>query len=386
MVLPATAAATVVYDPGELIRLKDSYDNLIDYDDTRSTEAMRRQLREVNKVLREADVDLPGQAAIREGPFLRIGDSILNLAMDVMHRVFSRGTFAFHGRLYGSWWQSIPKELRRHLIVNGEPTTELDYGAQHLRMLYAAEGAPLGSDDPYIIAAWPRNLVKRAVLALINARDEAKSIGVICDNRRGSSALTGPGAHARARKLFEDIKRRHAPVAHRFHRDEGIRLMRKDSELVVSILNAMYRRGIVVLPIHDSFVSGARFAGQLREEMEAVWHRQIGEENPSISLSCSESFPHNPPDLFVVLPVGRQLDLFGGRSVPDSFLSWSGGIASPASRRFLRDELRERQIRGSDLARELRISRPQLVNVLKGRYGTTPRVANALKSWALERR
>ncbi len=79
-------------------------------------------------------------------------------------------------------------------------------------------------------------------------------------------------------------------------------------------------------------------------------------------------------------------DLFGGRSVPECFGSWSSGIAPAGVRRFLRDEMRDRRFRGVDLAREIKISRPQLVNVLRGRFGTTPRVAEALKSWALEGR
>ncbi len=149
-------------------------------------------------------------------------------------------------------------------------------------MLYAQEGIPLGEEDPYVIGNWPRKLVKRAVMSLINAKDEKEAVGVVCDPRDGAVALTGPGAHVRARNLIEDIKLRHAPVAHRFHRDQGIRLMRQDSELVVAILEAMRRRGVVVLPIHDSFISDTRYRGQLREEMEAACQRQIGQDRTTI--------------------------------------------------------------------------------------------------------
>ena len=90
--------------------------------------------------------------------------------------------------------------------------------------------------------------------------------------------------------------------------------------------------------------------------------------------------------LVVVVPVGWQGGLFGGRSVPGSLVSWDGGVAPDEVRHFLRDEIRERHIRGAVLARKLDISHPQLVNLLAGRFGTTPRVAEALKSWALEGR
>ena len=89
--------------------------------------------------------------------------------------------------------------------------------------------------------------------------------------------------------------------------------------------------------------------------------------------------------LVVVVPVGGS-DLFGGRAVPEGLGSWSSGIAPENIRHFLRDEMRDRNLSGADLAREIGISRPQLVNVLRGRFGTTPRVAEALKSWAIEGR
>jgi len=378
-------APTVIYDPGELIRLKDVDDNLIDYGDTRRSEAMRREMREINEALRATDVDLPVDGACREGPFLRLGDATLNQAVDLMHRVFSRGSFSSHGRLYGPWWQGVPKNLRQHLTVNGETTVELDYGGQHLRMLYAQAGVTLGDEDPYIVGDWPRKLVKRATMALINARGEDEAVGVICDSRDGSAALTGPGARDRARKLIEDIKRRHAPVAHRFHQDQGIKLMRQDSELVTSILRSMRKLGVIVLPIHDSFITDKRYAGHLMEEMEAAWHDQIGSENPVISIPYTENVPHMAPGLVVVVPVGGS-DLFGGRPVPERFGSWSSGTAPVDVRRFLRDEMRDRHVHGADLARRIKISRPQLVNVLRGRFGTTPRIAKALKSWALEGR
>jgi hypothetical protein len=306
-----------------------------------------------------------------------------------MHRVFNRGSFSFGGRRYGPWWLGLPKALRKLLTINGQATVELDYGAQHLRMLYAQAGVMLGEEDPYLIQGWDRDLVKRATMALINARGESEAVGVICDSRDCSVALTGPGAHARAQKLIADIKRRHAPVAHRFHQDRGIRLMHQDSELITSFLQSMRDLGVVVLPIHDSCITDKRFAGNLLEAMEASWHDQIGAEKPVVSMAYAGNVPHMAPvpvlGLVVVVPVGR-VDLFGGRPVPESLESWASGIAPVVVRRFLRDEMTDRRTRGVDLAREISISRPHLVNVLKGRFGTTPRITRALKSWALENR
>jgi hypothetical protein len=389
---PNTGASTVIYEPREVIRLKNLDRRLIDYRDTRRTDALRRQMAEINEALRATDIDLISEGVSREGPFLRLGGVILNQTIDVMHRIFSRGSFALHGRLYGPWWQRVPKNFRQHLTINGSSTAELDYGSQHLRILYAQEGVRIETgSDPYLIEDWPRPLVKRAVMALINALSEREAIAVICDHRNGLAALTGSGAHARAMTLIEAIKRRHAPVAHQFHRDQGIRLMRIDSELAISILKAMHRRGAAVLPIHDSFICKRRHAGDLKEEMGSAWRHRFGQEIPFISMACAESGLHIPPlslrpNLAIVSPVDDSSDLFGGRQVPDCLRSWTGGLAPKEVRHFLRDELRDRQIRGVALARSLGISRPHLVNVLRGRFGTTTRVAEALKMWALHDR
>ena len=49
---------------------------------------------------------------------------------------------------------------------------------------------------------------------------------------------------------------------------------------------------------------------------------------------------------------------------------------------YLHDEIAARGLRQSDLARRLGISRPQLVNILRGRFGASPRITLGLKAFA----
>ena len=51
-------------------------------------------------------------------------------------RIFS-GDFKSGGRFYKGWWQEMPSELRPHITIDGEAASELDYGGQHLLLLYA---------------------------------------------------------------------------------------------------------------------------------------------------------------------------------------------------------------------------------------------------------
>jgi hypothetical protein len=75
--------------------------------------------------------------------------------------------------------------------------------------------------------------------------------------------------------------------------------------------------------------------------------------------------------------------LVGGRPLPRRELeTWSSGFMPFAVRAYLRDEVKARGLRQSDVALSLGISRTQLVNILRGRFGAGPRVTEDLKALA----
>jgi hypothetical protein len=124
-----------------------------------------------------------------------------------------------------------------------------------------------------------------------------------------------------------------------FHSDAGIRLQRRDADMAEAIMRRLVRLGIVVLPIHDSFITAARHEGALVESMNLAWARRIGGEQPIFSIAYDINDPQReglvlpcPPSveplLVVRLPWGRGGDLFGGRPVPLHDLeAWSSGVA-----------------------------------------------------------
>jgi hypothetical protein len=222
---------TVIYDPVELIRLKDHDEKLIDYRDTKNTISMRRHLREINEALSAADLQLHAPSVQQDGMFLRIGEQFLYRVMRTLYRIFNRGSFSRGGRFYGTWWQQIPKKIRPQLLIDGEPTIEHDYPQLHPNMLYAEIGARL-EGDAYVVDGWPRKLVKRAFNILVNAESH--------DSARRAIALeiAGEGAYAKAASLIEAIKLRHPKIIDRFHSDAGIRLQRRDADLTEAIMRS----------------------------------------------------------------------------------------------------------------------------------------------------
>jgi hypothetical protein len=386
---------TVVYDPVELIRLKDHDGELIDYRDTNNTISMRRRLNEINEALSAADLELRAPEVQNNGMLLRVGDDhLLYPAMRTLYRIFNRASFSYGGRFYGGWWQQIPKKIRPNMLIDGEPTVEHDYPQLHPNMLYAETGARLDG-DAYAVDGWSRDLVKRAFNILVNADSQDSA------RRAIASEIGGKGAHAKAASLIEAIKLRHPNISKMFHSDAGIRLQHRDADMAERIMRRLGSQGIVVLPIHDSFITAARHDGALKEAMDVVWTQFIGEDYHVFPTGYYKIDPHmetsTPPSssflpsvvsgsvpgaLVIVLPFGRALDLFGGRPLPVADLAvWSSGLAPPAVRSYLRDEIRACGLRQSDIAQHLGISRPQLVNILRGRFGAGPRLTLDIKAF-----
>jgi len=84
-------------------------------------------------------------------------------------RIFNNGNtagFAYNqgGRLYAlgkDSYQTIEREKRGYIRVNGETVVELDIRTSHLSILYAKKGLTLDSDrDPYELDDLPRPVVK----------------------------------------------------------------------------------------------------------------------------------------------------------------------------------------------------------------------------------
>jgi hypothetical protein len=170
----AVAIPVVVYDPGETIRLKDEHDNLRDYRETDAIIRMRRKVARINEALRAEQIGIRGV----EEPVAIIDGRPLNLGQDQLHRVFNRGSFSLGGRMYGPFWQNLPKRVRPDLIINGELTDEADYSQLHPRLLYAKASAVL-TGDAYELDGWDRPLVKRAFNIAINADTEVAAIRAI---------------------------------------------------------------------------------------------------------------------------------------------------------------------------------------------------------------
>lgn len=229
------------------------------------------------------------------------GPSIVGLTGFVapMARIYN-GSFMRGGRFYpmGTSWQNIKAEARRQLTIDGEPVVELDFDGMHIAMLYAEAGLPL-PDDCHTIEGWPRHLVKVANFTLINAKTErearfsiAHSDGRKIDKATGQriegpddkqlmQSLAEPGSQeaiSLAAELINAIKIRHAPIAQHLHSDAGARLMRKDADIAEAVMaELVLKKGIVTLPVHDSFLVQVSKVAELEAAMAEASYRIMGQ-------------------------------------------------------------------------------------------------------------
>lgn len=375
----------VIYDPCETIRLRDSDRKLIDYRDTARTDRMRKRLNEINEAITSAEIDLEAPDAVHGEHAIQCGDHTLYPAMQSLFRVFNRGSFSLGGRMYGGWWQQARKADRTFITIDGEQTTELDYPSLHPSMLYAQIGRTING-DPYEVEGWPRKLVKLAFNVMVNARTQKQALSAIAER------IGGEGCFDKARRLMDAIVIKHALIADAFGSDAGLRLQRIDADMAEHVVLSLIHKGIIALPVHDSFAVREQDKDDLMEAMADALERFVLVTNtlvPSIGYSNLVPQMEGDPIPLVVLPpvAGFQLDLFGGVSCTVPFndvAGWSGGLAPVGIRNAIRHELKRRGLRHSDLAETIGVSRSQLGNVLQGRFGAGQQVARGLRDFILE--
>lgn len=269
----------------EIIVLKNDSNKLIEYKDTPETLRWRDELQAYNDLIANSFIDIPSlqepkleiskdlppgaTGDIDESRIIRVGDNNKRT-----RRIFSRGRWDKHGRFYGGWWQQIDGELRSRITIDNEPVIKADFQGMHVAMIFAEEGLEL-TQDPYILPGYKnkgfppklvRKLAKSLVLTAINAKEKTSAYRAF---RAGF-----PTKHIAKRMndekldiLLGAILVRNPCLGDYLFSDQGIRLMRKDSEITSLIHNHFTQMGIAVLSVHDSYLVDCRHVGELRQVM-----------------------------------------------------------------------------------------------------------------------
>jgi hypothetical protein len=220
-------------------------------------------------------------------------------------RQFANASWKQGGRFYGGWWQRIPSEHRPDIRIDNIPTTEIDYSGHHVVLLYAAVAhinywSEIGGDVYDIPKAdfFPgkldlkgkakkaanRQCLKYLVLMLINAKNEEDAFDGFRQRIREQhpdwwqETTDGHGIswdNVSLNAITHLIREKHEPIAKHFGSGAGVKLQYIDSEITTRILNFFTERGVVVLPVHDSYVVQEEWGETLRYVMEEEWRNQL---------------------------------------------------------------------------------------------------------------
>ncbi|TXM58411.1 hypothetical protein [Methylobacterium sp. WL120] len=250
--------------------LKDDAGDVIGYDPTRQTRRLEAELDRISAYLGQVSVTMPtGDGWEHATRVVRARNDkrgtwacVVPTPSPEVYRVFGRGRWDRHGRLYG-WWQSLPKGARKDLFINGEVCVEPDFATLHPRILYAARGHAL-RHDPYETGVFPRSEGKLALNVALNARTMNSAAAALMDKDGWGHGWDY------TRGLLKAVVKRNAPIAKDIGADRGIRCMAVDAAMAVDVLKACEKASVPCLPVHDSFIVPASKGAWMEAKMDEI--------------------------------------------------------------------------------------------------------------------
>ena len=198
----------------------------------------------------------------------------LNFSNVTLKRIFSNNSLEIHGRFYHGWWQTVPKEYRHHITIDGYKTAEVDFSAMSLRLLYAKEGAAvpdnrelydigLKGSKAYLERA--RKLIKKFTNAVIN---DKRGFFTLDDNKLEELKLEHE-------ELKTKVYKYHKPIIKYFGTGIGLSLMYTESLIAEDVMLFFLKQGVIVLPIHDSFIVRCGYELSLKAQMKVSFKKVV---------------------------------------------------------------------------------------------------------------
>lgn len=261
----------------ELIRggiaLKDGKKRYIyDYDDTPITIRSRGILTAYNELIENTDIRLSNQVSEESYVY----DSVQSF------RIFNNSDFTQGGRFYGNWWSQCKRDDRPSITINGQPTIELDYKANHLWFIYALEGLEmprLPDNDPYNVSEEvPREIIKSVFTISINVDNRHRAFKAL---RKQICLMKDREERQRWRQYIHNqhsfnqissiLVNSHPVLGGYLFTGMGVRLQFMDSQIAEFVLDQMTNQKIPTLCIHDSFIVQRSKEQELKEMMEEAY-------------------------------------------------------------------------------------------------------------------
>ena len=259
----------VIYDPVEVVQLRDNKGRLKDYKETAQTRRIRAILTRANKVNNAANI-----------VYKPYREYVLHPSLIA---IFKR-KFTLYGRLHTKGhrhYQGLSSDERKEILINGEKIVELDFSGLHPHLLYAMEEKQLNGDPYNIIDDGPpvaRTFFKHILLCMLNAKDEKSAEQAanywLYKHHYERNILNNWGIRS-ARPLMTKFREAHKHIERHFcnGKDTGLKIMNLDARIALDIVDHFAKQNIPILAIHDSFIVQRKYKEELRQVMESTYKK-----------------------------------------------------------------------------------------------------------------
>lgn len=232
----------------EVVRLKNNDKQSIAYTDTPYVINRRNRIKTINEYYyNNLKLSFPSKYHISRNTYNVEGCEI-NVTPIALHCVFTRSSWDCHGRLY-SWHCNLENEegsVRPKLLINGQPTREWDFSAMHPTMLFAEKSLQLDRDI-YILPGFDRDIGKAAFNIAINARCYLSAVNAL----REAKGLSYTDSIEIMNAMIDAMPE----ISEYLFSDIGIQLQKKDSEIILDVIERLMNLGVPALPVHDSVIA-----------------------------------------------------------------------------------------------------------------------------------
>ena len=194
---------------------------------------------------------MPSRGALRSSRWVHRGGARASSARrTTYHRVYNE-SFAKGGRWFGHWCQQVPSRIRAGILIDGEPTSECDIRACHMRLLCAHAGIELDRDDPYELPGLRRSEVKLAINIMLNAPSWRSARGAL---RLEMESQHGASARSQADRLRLAVQEAYPALRNFWNSGFGLVLQNLDATICMNVQRRLRRAVMPCLSIHDSFI------------------------------------------------------------------------------------------------------------------------------------
>jgi len=228
------------------------------------------------------------------------------------YRVFSNSSFKYNGRVHGGFWQTINKEFRPQILLNGVQTVERDIKATFPVIIYHALGIDYWQQfndtpesehyktDPYYLEGYTdrlgyekafRGALKVVFNSAINTNNSGKHLGwltrIVRDEylplllARTPPAITAEMAAVVSREapvfIKKFIRERHPLLKdYLFYAPNGLQAMNMESKVVLKVIEEFVRVSKPILTVFDSFIVKAEDDNFLKETIVNCYWKIMG--------------------------------------------------------------------------------------------------------------